>query len=174
LRYYWQRVVDENKNSLTSLKERRQRCSKEEKEEVKAEKEVADRCLCLAYRWRNILMIVIFLCCLGRKFTGSDEQNIQTIMGVIEANACLAYWGFTRDAEIHPAHTFLTANVNLLQRNTGRRADRDILFDEFGSERDHSAIITLFARIFQETLPVLKISFITFGGMLSLSPYSYC
>ena len=71
-----------------------------------------------------ILMIVIFLCCLGRKFTGPDEQNIQTIMGVIEAESTLRHWGFTRDAEIHPVYNFLTANINLLQRTRGQRADR--------------------------------------------------
>ena len=71
-----------------------------------------------------VLMIVIFLCCLGRKFTGPDEQNIQTIMGVIEAEPGLRHWGFTRDAEIHPVYNFLTANINLLQRTRGQRADR--------------------------------------------------
>ena len=74
-----------------------------------------------------ILMIVIFLCCIGRKFSGPDERNIQTIMAIIEANAGLAQWGFTRDAEIQPVYTFLTENINLLQRTRGQRADRLLL-----------------------------------------------
>jgi hypothetical protein len=79
-----------------------------------------------------VLMIIIFLCCLGRKFTGPDEQNIQTIMGVIEAEPGLRHWGFTRDAEIHPVYNFLTANINLLQRTRGQRADRSCtLFHAF-------------------------------------------
>ena len=103
-----------------------------------------------------ILMIVIFLCCIGRKFSGPDERNIQTIMAIIQANAGLAQWGFTRDAEIQPVYTFLTENINLLQRTRGQRADRssllfhafslylkpiicrDILFDEFGAEIEHT------------------------------------
>jgi hypothetical protein len=81
-------------------------------------------------------------------------------MAIIEANAGLAQWGFTRDAEIQPVYTFLTENINLLQRNRGQRADRsctssllfhafslmkriiiicrDILFDEFGAEIEHT------------------------------------
>jgi hypothetical protein len=74
-----------------------------------------------------ILMIVIFLCCIGRKFSGPDERNIQTIMAIIQANAGLAQWGFTRDAEIQPVYTFLTENINLLQRTRGQRADRLLL-----------------------------------------------
>jgi hypothetical protein len=74
-----------------------------------------------------ILMIVIFLCCIGRKFSGPDERNIQTIMAIIQANAGLAQWGFTRDAEIQPVYTFLTENINLLQRIRGQRADRLLL-----------------------------------------------